>query len=77
MSDPYLQLRDIIKGGRTITGIVVRVEERTVHVTTAEGMKACTNSTVVQLKQGDKVHIRGDAVVSRLRGDDEVPHYIV
>lgn len=76
--NPLQTLIQTLNKRPTTTGTVSVVNSSSsVTVSTFRGPQVCTLAMNTPIKPGDKVALNGNQIVSKLRSDDEIPHYIV
>lgn len=78
MSNPILQLRDMLtRSSRITTGVIVSSTSAGLKVSTEDGIKSMSQTDATLYTAGDKVQIQGQIVTGRVSSEAGLQVYTV
>jgi Fe2+ transport system protein FeoA len=77
MSARIKALKKLFEVRRSVTGSLVKVDERGYHVMTDKGMQICQNVTATGFHEGDSVRVVEGAIVGGVIAESTLPTFRV
>lgn len=77
MSSRIKTLKQFFEVKRSVTGSVVKVDERGYHVATDKGVKVCNNLTATGFRLGDSVRVVEGGIIGGIAAEETLPTYRV
>jgi hypothetical protein len=77
MSARIKALKRLFEVRRSVTGSLVKVDERGYHVMTDSGMRVCSNVTATAFRVGDSVRVVEGAIIGGVVAESSLPTFMV
>ncbi len=77
MSARIKALKKLFEVRRSVTGSLLKVDERGYHVMTDKGLQVCQNVTATNFKNGDSVRVVEGAIIGGVVSEGSLPTFQV
>ncbi len=77
MSARIKALKKLFEVRRSVTGSLLKVDERGYHVATDKGVQVCQNVTATNFKNGDSVRVVEGAIIGGIISESSLPVFQV